>query len=369
MPASATCSRRSRRPDRERRGDVAGSARQLRRGAAAAARACAPSAEPLDRGRCSTDARPRAARGTFDPDVGRLRRRAEVPAGLDARVPAPDAPPRRRHGARDGREDARRDGRRRDVRPGRRRLPPLLGRRALARPALREDALRQRPARHGVPARLGRHRRRALPADRRRDARLRAARAGARPRAASPRRRTPTPTASRASRSRGPRRGRRPRSCCIPSSTAASIIRGELDDASCARGCFEVREQRPKPLRDDKAIASWNGLILAALAEAGRRLGGRDYVEAAARLGEFLLGRSRTTTAASTGATARGRRRAPGSSTTTPTSRTACYELHVATGELRWLRGGAPARAARGRALRGRASAAGSSSRRATASS
>ena len=42
--------------------------------------------------------------------------------------------------------DARRDGRRRDVRPARRRLPPLLGRRPLARAALREDALRQRAA-------------------------------------------------------------------------------------------------------------------------------------------------------------------------------------------------------------------------------
>ena len=49
------------------------------------------------------------------------------------------------------------------------------------------------------------------------------------------------------------------------------MIRGELDDDLRAR-LFEIREQRPKPLRDDKAIAAWNGLALAALAEAGRRL-------------------------------------------------------------------------------------------------
>ena len=42
--------------------------------------------------------------------------------------------------------DARRDGRRRHPRPARRRLPPLRGRRPLARAALREDALRQRAA-------------------------------------------------------------------------------------------------------------------------------------------------------------------------------------------------------------------------------
>ena len=47
----------------------------------------------------------------------------------------------------------------------------------LARPPLREDALRQRAPRDRVPARLGRHRRGALPPRRRGDARLRAPRA------------------------------------------------------------------------------------------------------------------------------------------------------------------------------------------------
>src|SRR6476620_6796124 len=67
------------------------------------------------------------------------------------------------------------------------------------------------------------------------------------------------------------------------------IIRGALDPALRAR-LFEERELRRKPLRDDKAIASWNGLALAALAEAGRRLGRDDYLDAARSLGEFLLG-------------------------------------------------------------------------------
>src|SRR5262249_58275604 len=68
-----------------------------------------------------------------------------------------------------------------------------------------------------------------------------------------------------------------------------SIIRGELGADERAR-LFEIREQRPKPLRDDKAIAAWNGLALAALAEAGRRFERADYLDAARRLGEFLLG-------------------------------------------------------------------------------
>src|SRR5206468_8908867 len=49
------------------------------------------------------------------------------------------------------------------------------------------------------------------------------------------------------------------------------VLRGELDEETRAR-LFELREPRPKPLRDDKAIAAWNGLALAALAECGRVL-------------------------------------------------------------------------------------------------
>ena len=51
------------------------------------------------------------------------------------------------------------DGRRRGARPARRRLPSIFDGRALAGAALRADALRQRPARAGLPARLGAHRR------------------------------------------------------------------------------------------------------------------------------------------------------------------------------------------------------------------
>src|SRR5918995_1875576 len=55
-----------------------------------------------------------------------------------------------------------------------------------------------------------------------------------------------------------------------PSEGGRFIVRGDLDPDLRAR-LFEERERRPKPLRDDKAIASWNGFALAALAEAGRR--------------------------------------------------------------------------------------------------
>src|SRR5205085_4169795 len=67
------------------------------------------------------------------------------------------------------------------------------------------------------------------------------------------------------------------------------VLRGELDEETRAR-LLELREQRPKPLRDDKAIASWNGMAVAALAEAGRRLERPDVLEAAVEATDFLLG-------------------------------------------------------------------------------
>ena len=71
---------------------------------------------------------------------------------------------------------ARRDVARRHARPRRRRLSPLRRRPGLAGAALREDALRQRPARHGLPRGLGGDRRAPLPRRGRGDARLPAAR-------------------------------------------------------------------------------------------------------------------------------------------------------------------------------------------------
>ena len=51
----------------------------------------------------------------------------------------------------------------------------------------------------------------------------------------------------------------------------------------------QAREDREHPLLDDKALASWNGLMLRAFAEAGAALERQDYLDAAARNAEFLL--------------------------------------------------------------------------------
>ena len=61
-----------------------------------------------------------------------------------------------------------------------------------------------------------------------------------------------------------------------------SILRGELDEETRLQ-LLAIREQRPQPARDDKVITSWNGLALAALAEAGRMLERPDLLEIADR--------------------------------------------------------------------------------------
>jgi uncharacterized protein YyaL (SSP411 family) len=60
--------------------------------------------------------------------------------------------------------------------------------------------------------------------------------------------------------------------------------------ADARRRLFEVRERRVHPGRDDKVLVSWNGLMLAAFAEAARVLERDDYREVAERNAGFLLG-------------------------------------------------------------------------------
>jgi uncharacterized protein YyaL (SSP411 family) len=52
---------------------------------------------------------------------------------------------------------------------------------------------------------------------------------------------------------------------------------------------FEAREKRVHPGRDEKVLTSWNGLMLAAFAEAARILDRDDYLEVAERNAGFLL--------------------------------------------------------------------------------
>jgi uncharacterized protein YyaL (SSP411 family) len=127
-----------------------------------------------------------------------------------------------------------------------------------------------------------------------------------------------------------------PRELLQPSEDGRFIIRGDLDRDTRTR-LFEERELRPKPMRDDKAIASWNGLALAALAESGRRLDRADYLEAARALAAFLLGSLSTPEGRLFRSWRAGEAKHAGVLEDYADVANGLYELHVATGDLRWL--------------------------------
>jgi uncharacterized protein YyaL (SSP411 family) len=68
---------------------------------------------------------------------------------------------------------------------------------------------------------------------------------------------------------------------------------GDMDQrpvlAEARHKLFEAREKRVHPGRDEKVLTSWNGLMLAAFAEAARTLNREDYQDVAERNADFLL--------------------------------------------------------------------------------
>ena len=69
---------------------------------------------------------------------------------------------------------------------------------------------------------------------------------------------------------------------------APSAVEASLARASAAM--FAEREKRPRPFRDEKILASWNGLMIGAFADAGSALGIPDLVAAAERAFVFVEG-------------------------------------------------------------------------------
>jgi uncharacterized protein len=64
----------------------------------------------------------------------------------------------------------------------------------------------------------------------------------------------------------------------------------EAELARARAALLDRRSTRPQPARDDKALAAWNGLAIAAFAEAGRMLGEERYTAAATAAAEVIVG-------------------------------------------------------------------------------
>ncbi len=57
---------------------------------------------------------------------------------------------------------------------------------------------------------------------------------------------------------------------------------------------FAVRKERIHPLKDDKILTDWNGLMIAALAKGAQAFDDPDYAKAAAKAADFILSKLRT---------------------------------------------------------------------------
>jgi uncharacterized protein len=100
---------------------------------------------------------------------------------------------------------------------------------------------------------------------------------------------------------------------------------------------FEAREARVHPATDDKVLAGWNGLAIAALAEAGRTFGEARHVDAARAAAEFVLGNLRTGEGRLLRSWRDGRQGGPGYLDDYASLAEACLTLYETTFQLRWL--------------------------------
>ena len=76
--------------------------------------------------------------------------------------------------------------------------------------------------------------------------------------------------------------------------TLAKNVDMSLDDFNAfieksRQKLFEVREKRIHPLKDDKILTDWNGLMIAALSQGGQVLGDEVYIDAAKNAVKFVL--------------------------------------------------------------------------------
>ena len=127
-----------------------------------------------------------------------------------------------------------------------------------------------------------------------------------------------------------------PAELLLPFEHGRSIIRGQLDAALRARLLAE-RERRPQPGLDDKVLASWNGLALAALAEGARRLERSDWLEAALEVAAFLLGPLSREDGRLSRSWREGKVSGEGFLDDYANVAHGLLELHVASGDVRWL--------------------------------
>jgi uncharacterized protein YyaL (SSP411 family) len=118
-------------------------------------------------------------------------------------------------------------------------------------------------------------------------------------------------------------------------STRSGVPAERLPDLR--RRMLEARARRPQPALDDKALASWNGMALAALAEGARVLERPDLLEAAEQCAAFLLGPLSRPDGSLWRSHRAGRSSVPGFLDDHALVAEGLWQLHRATLDPRWL--------------------------------
>jgi uncharacterized protein len=114
------------------------------------------------------------------------------------------------------------------------------------------------------------------------------------------------------------------------------IIRADLPP-DAKQKLLEERQRREQPLRDDKVVTAWNGLVLAAFAEAASRLDRPDYLEVALDLARFLQEEMTGENGLLFRTYRDGAAKIEGYLEDYANVANGLLELHWATGDLRWL--------------------------------
>ncbi|MDH3655560.1 MAG: thioredoxin domain-containing protein [Myxococcales bacterium] len=100
---------------------------------------------------------------------------------------------------------------------------------------------------------------------------------------------------------------------------------------------YEARASRPPPIRDEKIIAAWNGMMGAAFAKAGWMLAEPRYVEVAARAVRFVLEQLRAKDGALVRTYRAGKKGSASFLDDYAFMVAACLDLYEATGDAAWI--------------------------------
>jgi len=126
----------------------------------------------------------------------------------------------------------------------------------------------------------------------------------------------------------------------LPTPLAEAAAREGVSEVELARWRETLRAARDGgrvwPERDDKVLTSWNGLMIAGLARAGRLLGEAEWLRAAGEAADFVL-RALRAEGRLLAVYRAGQAKLPATLDDCAFLALGLVELHAATGEARWL--------------------------------